>query len=49
MTKENTSLSFIIDYYDDFNETCIEYSGYKIKLIDNIGYHGPEPNGPFNG
>ena len=46
---EGQNLSFINDYYDDFNETRIDYSGYKESAVDNAGYHGQEPDGPYSG
>ena len=37
---EGQNLSFITDYYDDFNKSIIEYGEYKESAIDNAGYQG---------
>ena len=46
---EGKNLSFITDYYDDFNKSRIDYSGYKESTIENAGHHGEEPDGPYSG
>ena len=46
---EGQNLSFITDYYDDFNKTRIDYSGYRESPVEDAGYHGQEPNGPYSG
>ncbi|MDY4799544.1 MAG: carboxypeptidase regulatory-like domain-containing protein, partial [Bullifex sp.] len=38
------NLSFIKDYYDDFNLTKVDYSGYRKTKIDRVGYQGEELN-----
>ena len=42
---EGKNLSFITDYYDDFNKTRIDYSNYKVSAIADVGFHGIEPEG----
>ena len=37
---EGQNLSFITDYYDDFNKSRIDYSRYKESAIENAGYQG---------
>lgn len=46
---EGQNLSFITDYYDDFNNSIIDYSRYKESTIKNAGHHGEEPDGPYSG
>ena len=46
---ESQNLSFITDYYDDFNKSRVDYRGYKESAIENAGYHGQEPDGPYSG
>jgi len=42
MTEKGVSsnLSFIHDYYDDFNKTKVVYSGYLNEPIEGVGYLG---------
>lgn len=37
---EGQNLSFITDYYDDFNKSRIDYSRYKESAVSNAGYQG---------
>ena len=37
---EEKDLSFITDYYNNFNKSRIDYSGYKESAIENAGYQG---------
>lgn len=46
---EGKNLSFITDYYDDFNKSRVDYSGYKESAIENAGCHGEEPDGTYIG
>ena len=46
---EGQNLSFISDYYDNFNKSRIDYGKYKESAIDNAGYHGEEPDGTYSG
>ena len=36
----NSNLSFIVDYYDDFNVTKADLSGYRTEVISDAGYSG---------
>ena len=37
---DGQNLSFITDYYDDFNKSRIDYSKYKDSEVSNAGYQG---------
>ena len=46
---EGQNLSFITDYYDEFNKSRVDYSGYEESAIENAGYHVKEPDGTYSG
>ena len=46
---EGADLSFITDYYDDFNKTRIEYSKYRESANVDAGYRETEPDGSYSG
>ena len=46
---EEHNLSFITDYYDDFNKSRIDYSKYSESANEDAGYHGQEPDGTYSG
>ncbi len=46
---ENSNLSFINDYYDDFNKTKVLCSGWKTTAISDIGYRGRESSDVYSG
>ncbi len=45
---DNSNVSFINDYYDDFNLSKVIYNEWKNSEVYEVGYHGKESNGTYS-